>query len=90
MAQTPESEHRYFTPERQLHLRRNVSRWKYLYISLELVAQVVGLVLDIHLMSVVQQPVQQSSSQHIVAEQLAPVNEVLVTGQNHAAVFVPL
>lgn len=40
-------------------------------------------------MGVVEQPVQQSSGQNIVAEQFPPITEILVAGQDDTAVLIP-
>ena len=38
----------------------------------------------------VEQPVQESSGQDIIAEQLTPVAEIFVAGEDHTAVLVAL
>ena len=41
-------------------------------------------------MSMVQEPVKQGCRQHRVTEQLTPSAEILVAGQDHAAMFILL
>lgn len=56
--------------------------------GLEPIFQPVSLATNINHMGVMQQPVKQGRSNHSVAEQLAPVAEVFVAGQDDASVLV--
>lgn len=52
--------------------------------------QPVGLFLDIYYMGVVDEVVFKSRSQYIIAEQLAPIAEIFVAGEDHTAVPITL
>lgn len=52
-------------------------------------SQPVRLVVDIHHMGVMEQPVQQCGGQDIVTEQFPPRTEIFIAGQDDAAMLIP-
>ena len=93
MTPTPELRMRGYLPpdvSRRLTVCRNRGRGHGDDSGLSPVLQTVGLTPDVQNMCMVQQSVQKRRCQHIVTEQFSPAAEILVAGQDDAAMLISL
>ena len=77
-------------PSGRLPVGRDIGRGDRLDAGLEAVPQPVGVAPDVHHMCVVEQPIQKGGGQDIITEQLAPVTEIFVAGEDDTAVLIAL